>query len=69
MVAREIPDKDPDKFPKLKANYKQIKTRLLDLSATVETDTPKQSIVKIGLILNDIRQILRLMNGIHKDDE
>lgn len=70
MVAKKSADKDPDKFDKVTANYKQIRRKLKKLDDVyIDSANNKQILKDIRDILVDIRQLLKTGHGIHQEDD
>lgn len=80
-----VPDKLPvgEIYEIHKNNYRQIKTRLKtlqtnmqDLQGKLATNNAQQNanalfqnMALMGLVLNDLRQALRMLYGVHRDDD
>ena len=65
----ELPDKHKNKYTVLKTNYRQIKSKINSLEDAMSRNSPRENDIIILDILKDIKQILKVMNGIHKDDQ
>lgn len=81
----EVPDKLPtgEKYEINKNNYRQIKTRLRTLQTNMQdlqsklgintaqqnTNALFQNMVIMGQVLNDLRQALRMLYGVQRDDD
>lgn len=81
----KIPDKLPagERYEIHKNNYRQIKTRLKTLQTNMQELQDKlatnnaqqnanalfQNMALMGLVLNDLRQALRMLYGVHRDDD
>lgn len=81
----KIPDKLPagERYEIHKNNYRQIKTRLKTLQTNMQelqgklatnntqqnTSALFQNMALMGLVLNDLRQALRMLYGVHRDDD
>ena len=80
-----VPDKLPvgEIYEIHKNNYRQIKTRLKTLQTNMQELQGKlatnnaqqnasalfQNMALMGLVLNDLRQALRMLYGVHRDDD
>ena len=81
----KVPDKLPvvERYELHKNNYRQIKTRLRTLQTNMQELQDKigtnnaqqnasalfQNMVIMGQVLNDLRQALRMLYGVHRDDD
>lgn len=66
----KIPDNIPDKYDKLVLNARQLRQKLATFNnAHIDSTDNKTLFKEMRAMIIDIGQILKIMNGIQKDDD
>jgi len=64
------PDNEPNKYDKMVTNYKQIRHKIKKMDdAYIDTTNNKQLFKEIRDIFIDMGRILKITNGIQRDDD
>lgn len=66
----KIPDNMPDKYDKLVLNARQLRQKLLAFNnAHIDATNNKELFREMRAMIVDIAQILKITNGIQRDDD
>ena len=66
----KIPDKIPDRYNRLVLNARQLRQKIQSFDNTHIDSTDNKTLFReVRAMMVDIGQILKMMNGIQKDDD